>query len=152
MTCPFDGHNCPQRKIFHVTNIDGNKIEEIHLCAECPYDPFEEGEVDKLIDKVIKEGVLPKLITIQTDKCTCGLTLQELIGGVRLGCANCYNTFRNVLVPIMESVQAGSKHIGKVPKNNIEWLKKRLVSLIKEEKYEEAAIISAKIKSFSNTP
>ncbi|PQV63912.1 UvrB/uvrC motif-containing protein [Abditibacterium utsteinense] len=85
----------------------------------------------------------------------------------RVGCAQCYDTFRGQLGEVMTKVQRGENHLGKEPRaaekrarraknlqtrreNQLQLLKNRLAEAIAAEKYEEAAKLRDKIKSASS--
>ena len=74
----------------------------------------------------------------------------------KCGCPECYNTFNSELLPYLKRVHGSIQHIGKIPNRapltvavdteTAEGLRSKLNQLIREEKYEEAAIIRDKIK------
>jgi protein arginine kinase activator len=96
------------------------------------------------------------------------MTWDRLKQDGRAGCAQCYETFDEELRAVMEKMQRGGAHIGKVPRtaqkrrnrldhlrqlrdNKLELLKRRLEESIAAEKYEEAAKLRDKIKVVSST-
>lgn len=85
----------------------------------------------------------------------CGNTFEQFKNIGKMGCSNCYNTFREKLNSIFNNVQEKNIHTGKVPKNletykpnldNIKLLKEKLNIAVKNEDYEEAIKIRDKIK------
>ncbi len=85
-------------------------------------------------------------------KCpVCGTTFEKIAQSGKMGCTDCYNTFKSQLLPYLKRVHGSTKHIGKIPKSvvnteSINELRKDLNRLVSEEKYEEAAVIRDKIK------
>ena len=86
---------------------------------------------------------------------TCGFTQQDVQQLGRVGCADCYDTFQDLLDPAIRRVQRGRVHQGKVPKgvaapqkeqNNIAKLEAQLQQCIKEENFEQAAKIRDELK------
>ena len=67
----------------------------------------------------------------------------------KFGCPRCYNNFYEYIFEIVSKCQDDTKHIGKIPKNNIKYLEKNLENMIKEENYEEAIILRDKIKQLT---
>lgn len=115
--------------------------------------------------------LFPMLTKPKQLKCdNCGMTYDEFIKEGKFGCSDCYNVFDSKVEPILKRIHGESKYLGrkgKVPKmkkntvgvgvlddpspdknnqSDITELKKELKKLIKEEKYEEAAVLRDKIK------
>lgn len=113
----------------------------------------------------------PMLTKPKQLKCSnCGMTYDEFMKVGKFGCSNCYKVFDSKLEPMLKRIHGESKYLGrkgKVSKNiesnniiekkteevqekslepDIMQLKKELKKLIKEEKYEEAAVLRDKIK------
>lgn len=84
----------------------------------------------------------------------CGLTGTQFRENGRLGCAQCYEVFEEILKPIIKRTQSGMDHRGLVParlapsveKAEIIELRKKMEELVKAERYEEAARLRDKIK------
>lgn len=118
-------------------------------------------------------SLFPMLTKPKQLKCdNCGMTYNEFMKEGKFGCSNCYNVFDSKIEPILKRIHGESKYLGrkgKLPKmsektvgvgtlgdptpktdsnktTDIAELKRELKKLIKEEKYEEAAIIRDKIK------
>lgn len=86
----------------------------------------------------------------------CGQSLQDVVKTGRIGCPNCYSFFKYHLAPLMAKVQDGAMtHQGKHPKpkhdpmkmyqNSLEALQKKMDKAVKEERYEDAALIRDQI-------
>jgi protein arginine kinase activator len=84
----------------------------------------------------------------------CGATLGQVRQAGRLGCPKCYESFEQYLQPVLERSHEGNLvHVGKRPKNiptfqhhNIEDLKIKLGDAIKDERFEDAAVLRDAIK------
>ena len=116
-----------------------------------------------------ESSVFPMLAKPKQLKCdSCGMTYDQFMKEGKFGCSNCYSIFDTKIEPILKRIHGESKYVGrkgkvsKAPVHNEENkiedvknekeqtladLKKELKKLIKEEKYEEAAIIRDKIKT-----
>ncbi|MDR1773870.1 MAG: UvrB/UvrC motif-containing protein [Clostridioides sp.] len=149
--------------IYYKENINGEE-KEMYLCEECAKNhtpamidlflPFSIGDIFTN-KKLKKENIDDKAF-----KCpNCGMSYSEFEKTGKLGCCECYNTFREQLTPIIQKFQGNSEHIGKVPnnsykklsiRNQIKSLKKELSNEIEKENYENAAILRDKIKAMEN--
>ena len=79
----------------------------------------------------------------------CSTTLSEFSKTGRLGCGECYKTFRKNADAMLKKIHGTSKHIAEKkeelplkeekPKSKIEALKDKLKAAIEEENFEEAA-------------
>lgn len=159
--CPFSNTPCSAPKVHHITDVFGKEVKQMHLCQHCFLNQY-----SKLIHQQVTEFIL-KLIKqkeqILSKKCTCGLTLEDFSKTGRLGCAACYDTFSEELMPILQSCQ-GNKlmHIGKKPHNyneiieakeakldieeRIRLLKLKMAKAVEVENYEVAGVLKKKIE------
>ena len=101
-------------------------------------------ELDTFIEEV-------KARNAQSPCPKCNMDIHSLMSSGRIGCANCYSHFADFIRTLVMKVQnKATTHIGKKPKDtsggNMEILKQELEMAIKEEKYEEAAVLRDKIK------
>jgi protein arginine kinase activator len=92
---------------------------------------------------------------------TCGSTFEDFVNGGKLGCPECYDTFRDRMRGVLKNIQGSYKHTGKgsdearrlkaqtAPKEltEEEKLKNELELAIKNEEYEKAAELRDKIKA-----
>jgi protein arginine kinase activator len=78
----------------------------------------------------------------------CGFTQSDFKKHGRFGCPICYDTFRGVVEPMLETMHNGTAHTGKIPHRAIERksfydrvarLELDLAEAIKSERYEDAA-------------
>ena len=113
------------------------------------YPPMETqraGNADGLED----EGVL---------RCSaCGLSYEEFKERYRLGCAQCFDAFREQLQPLLRKVQGAEAHTGKHPTGvaersdedraawALEILTRRLQAAVEREEFEEAARLRDQIE------
>ena len=91
----------------------------------------------------------------------CGTTGREFLQSGFLGCDRCYGELSEILFPVIQKVQAGTRHSGKAPHlygakprsdpaNEYERLKHELESAVEAENFEEAMIIRDKIRALSD--
>lgn len=123
----------------------------VALCDECKK-TFEPSELYKQTTRLIP-----------LTKCTrCGATLEELTNGKRSFCPECYSSFGEELSDYMMKLHRSDIHKGKRPKNKdddhnvsdiksnfedvLSKLESDLSEAIKDERYEQAALIRDEIK------
>lgn len=93
-------------------------------------------------------------------KCpVCGHTLADFERYGKLGCGECYNTFRDYVRPTLKRIHSGSVHSGKLPskseselklKRKYEQLKKQLSEAVSGEDYETAARLHKQLKEMES--
>ena len=95
--------------------------------------------------------------TLQCPK--CGLSTSDFRRTGRLGCSNCYEVFKSLLLPMLDDMHEGILHKGKVPtvtlnrqsnKLQLKKLQNFLDKAIAEEAYEEAAKYRDQIKELQS--
>ncbi|MBR2222851.1 MAG: UvrB/UvrC motif-containing protein, partial [Christensenellaceae bacterium] len=86
----------------------------------------------------------------------CGYSFEDFKKSGFLGCPDCYQAFRQEILPMLRRVHGHTKHIGAVPekaderakaRHEIEELKRRLAEAISEENFEEAAKLRDQINA-----
>lgn len=153
--------NCKkeQATFFYTQNINGKETS----AALCPNCAKQSG--------IGNAGILSPLFhPFAADKpqkrdsgkvCSlCGLTFADILSLGKVGCPDCYNTFRNELRETIRSIHGTAKHVGLTPErstaiasepakeqNEEEKLRAALATAIRDENYEEAANLRDKIKA-----
>lgn len=163
---------CNQRPAtLHFTKVVNGEKEEFHLCEKCSQ---EKGEMFMLgsgsgfsinnllagllnIQPAFQESGQDPFQQEKVLQCEqCSLTFQQFIKVGRFGCANCYETFKDQLNPILRRLHSGnSSHSGKIPariggtihlRRNIDDLKNNLKEMISKEEFERAAELRDEIR------
>ena len=156
MLCDLCGRN---EATFHLTEIVNGKMNEMHLCEECARkkdkvkEPFSLAELlSGLVDfeKETKLGEGPGL------KCpNCGLTYADFRERGYFGCSRCYQTFKKILLPLLERIHGATRHKGAAPpligekiryRKEIQSLKEKLKAVIELEEFEKAARLRDQIR------
>jgi len=143
-----------------LTEIVDEQISEMHLCEECAREKSvhmeqQFGLADLLagltdFGKQVKETEKVNL------KCTsCSMTYDDFRKFGRLGCSECYSSFRSHLSTLLKKIHGSNHHLGKAPMRvpqgqkqiieNLHDLKIRLMKAIEMEDFEEAARLRDKI-------
>jgi protein arginine kinase activator len=85
----------------------------------------------------------------------CGFTQAQLKKIGRMGCPECYGTFRDGLDTLLKSMHKGTRHVGKVPQHRVEsakpvrnlsQLKEEIDKAVREERYEDAAALKLEME------
>ncbi len=159
---PLECSECKKPISVRYTEIVGDMITEIHMCADCP-------ELQKRL-----HGTSPReFVAEQTGnpaglECgNCGTTLEDVKRGHLLGCSICYTVFEDVLFtemqttnrlpPKMINKKGHPLHIGRSPgETSSVTLSSRLVALdealketLSREDYEQAALLRDQIKEIT---
>ncbi|MPM95797.1 Protein-arginine kinase activator protein [bioreactor metagenome] len=95
-----------------------------------------------------------------TERCPmCGASFQEIVKSGKIGCAECYDKFYDLLLPSVQRIHGKTAHSGKIAANNeieikkenvLEELKAKLAQAIEEQNFEYAAELRDKIKEMES--
>lgn len=152
--------------VIHFQQIIEGKKTEYHLCNECalkmnvPFSfdnmvqSFLGGFMNNFAYTPVKEN--KDLKNNEEFICPeCKYTFNEFKETGKLGCAECYNKFKNQLDSVFKNIHGSNVHSGKFPKKSgaklliehkIENLKAELRKAVEREEYEEAAKLRDEIK------
>lgn len=146
----------------HLTEIIDDQMNELHLCEECARQKSEQMEQQFGLSDLLagmaefEKPVKDKESEVVSLRCTnCGLTYADFKKIGRLGCSECYNTFKQYLGPLLKRIQGSVMHFGKSPlkvtrvlkkKIDLQELRQKLQKAIEMEAFEEAAKIRDQIK------
>ena len=161
MVCNICGSN---EATIHLTEIVNDQMVEIHLCETCAQEKGTEFKTHFNVSDLLSGLTdLAKEITGEEKvltKCpNCGLTYEEFGRTGRLGCAECYEAFSKLLLPLIKRVQHSTQHVGKRPSRlaapiranqDLKELHHRLTKCIQEEAFEEAARLRDQIKQLED--
>ena len=142
--------------VRYTKNINGIKIQQ-NICKDCLEKlEYKKDFIDDFFNDFFYSYILSDINKKDIECKVCGNTFESFRNNGKIGCENCYYTFKNKLDTILNNIQHKNIHIGKIP-NNIEKfkpnldtipeLKKLLDIAVKNENYEDAIILRDKIKS-----
>ncbi|MCR4439808.1 MAG: UvrB/UvrC motif-containing protein [bacterium] len=152
IVCDLCGVNPATLKLTQVIN---DEHTELHLCKQCAEEkglaiPF--GALPSTFGAMIVGFLGTQLPTstrtVGSLKCQgCGITKEDFERTALLGCAQCYETFREDLKFILRRIHGSNKHIGMRPPAlrdavehpDIERLRQQLAEAVAREEFEEAA-------------
>lgn len=147
--------NCNKNEAnMHMKRIINGNAAEVHLCADCArslgygesFRGFGLGELlgDLFLKSEQSGGAL---------RCpSCNKSFEEIAADGKLGCAECYNTFSDRLMPSLLKIHGKCSHIGKHPLSSesgsrvsVESLKSELSQAVEHQDYERAAVLRDRI-------
>lgn len=161
MVCDICGKN---QATVHLTEIVNDQMTELHLCEPCAQAKSQEMEqqfgLGDLLAGMVdfeKPAAEKDAVAIKCPNCHLSYADFKKIG--RLGCGECYSTFRKYLVPLLKRIHGSSQHLGKSPlkvgkvlkkRIDIQELRLKLKNAIDSEAFEEAARLRDQIKEIEN--
>lgn len=143
----------------HIRTVIDGVVTEKRLCPICAksegYDSFAKGSLMGMLSSMLTQGMVDSG-NISNNRCTCcGASFGEIANSGKVGCSHCYEKFKGELLPYLKRVHGSINHIGKkpttegltvIPTDKISEMRKKLSILVKNENYEEAAIVRDEIK------
>ena len=144
----------------HLTEIIDGQMAELHLCEDCARKKSIQmeqqfGLADLLAGLADFGEKFGKIDEVRLKCSNCGLTYEGFRKTGRLGCSQCYNSFRQYLASLLKKIHGSNRHLGKAPvklsrtirkKSELQELKNKLQRAIQLEEFEEAVILRDKIK------
>lgn len=168
--------HCNQREATtHIRKVINGKKEEMHLCKECAEElgvmdefDFEPFTTDSFFGNLLGAGVAALNSLTGVERCGyCGSSFNDIVNSGKVGCAHCYDKFESKLNPSIEKLHGRTKHVGKhvtyveekeepekaeeAPKkiSKLDELKQELKQAVKEQRFEDAAVIRDKINDLT---
>ncbi len=163
--------NCGQRPATtHIKQLVNGQLTEAHLCAHCAQ---KQGYGGILGDwggfGSLLGGLLGEAPAQQVKRCPgCGASFGEISQSGQLGCAQCYQTFRAQLLPVIQRVHGAAQHRGKSPGGSalrvadrhtqlaassrqrelspVEEKRRQLKEAVEAQNFEQAAVLRDEIK------
>lgn len=142
---------------IHLTQIMQNETHVFHLCDECAR---KKGISISVQDENFVADENGNSQTEDKECAHCGMKLSEYKRNGWLGCPSCYHTFETEIDTLLVQVHGSSIHKGKkyqgvggghaVSAGEIKRLRHELAHAIKNEEFEQAAIIRDTIHSLTD--
>lgn len=150
----------------HIKRVINGDTAEMHLCAECAahlgYGDFFSGFGINLgeIFGGLLENSIPAAGEIVIKRCQkCGSSFEDIARDGKVGCADCYDTFYDNLLPTLQRIHGRISHNGKVSEaagvetkkiSRLEQLKEELKASIQEQNFELSAKLRDEIKELES--
>lgn len=146
----------------HVKRIVNGEAAEAHLCTDCAralgygdvFGGFQNTFGD-LLGSFFGESQMGALSSKALHCERCGNTFNDIVNSGKIGCADCYTTFYDKLLPSLQRIHGKTRHEGKNPTViktdvtstavTIEQLENELQEAIREQSFERAAQLRDKI-------
>lgn len=147
---------CSQEATVFLTQIINGQMTNVNLCESCSK---EKGVTDTMGFGLAEAFLTPAQVKANEELAcdTCGFTQSQLKKIGRMGCPECYSTFRHGLDGLLKAMHKDTHHIGKVPRGravvgvemqrNLAQLREHLSKAVAEERYEEAARFKNEIET-----
>lgn len=168
---------CGKKKAtVHLTEIVDEQMSEMHLCEDCARQKSTQMEqqfgLADLLAGLSEAG--PKGSAKPEEKSTlqcasCGLNYEDFRKFGRLGCGDCYVSFKDNLAGLLRKIHGSNRHLGKTPfsgqaqgapdgaqipaaagslvQESIEDIKKQMQAAIRDEDFEKAAMLRDKLRT-----
>ena len=151
----------------HLTEIVNEQMSELHLCEACANQKGAQVEshfgLADLLSGLSDFGKTQDVEEVSTKACpNCGMTYEQFRKVGRLGCSECYPTFKRSLGMLLKRIHGSPVHVGKMParsakpaakgKPDLAELKRKLERAIKEEAFEDAANLRDLIRRAEHDP
>ncbi len=142
--------HCKKREATHsYTSIINGVAIESKLCDECYLEIY--GSIDGAFS--MWSDILQSPRRATEKRCVCGMRFSDYERTGLLGCASCYDVFKEELVPHIMKIQGDINHVGKVGKNytsheltrEINDLQQKLERAVREKNYGEADKLNKRI-------
>jgi len=161
----------------HYRYSENGNITELHLCAECAKREgimknngtatsgfmSHMGALDDYFAKLPFSSLFSspsKHNSIRQKICPgCGLSEAELRNGGRLGCAQCYSVFEEIIDGMLTKMHLSTEYKGKLPEAcgenasvtaKLEKLKADMQLAVEQQEYEEAARLRDAIRQLES--
>lgn len=152
----------------HIKTIVNGKLTEYHLCADCAREKGYGGlfsgwnfDFANMLGGLLSGAPVGSQV-LRCEK--CGASFEEIAKTGKIGCPQCYQTFRGQLVPVIQRIHGTTRHKGKTPGSSalrvteqageimpikaspLEEKKRQLQKAIEAQEFEQAAILRDEIK------
>ncbi len=150
---------CQQNEAtVHLAQIAEGKMQKVDLCEACAKEKGVQDATNVSLASVLMGLGVEDEVKIEQEEARCpkcGFTQADFKKTGRLGCAECWSSFDGALKPLIKAMHKGQRHVGKIPSRaahtvlvseQIKELNDELDRAVRDEKYEDAALIRDKIR------
>lgn len=142
----------------HIHTVVNGVATEKNLCGYCAallgYPKFGQDSISHLLSSLFGETAHAQKETVRCP--VCGASFSDIAQTGKVGCSACYETFYEQLLPSLKRIHGSTRHIGKTPEptdlvvpkpDRLSELQQKLQELIRNEDFEEAAVVRDQIKA-----
>ena len=143
----------------HLKTVVNGVVHENHLCSYCAanqgYGNIGKLSLTNMLASMFGESISSGKPISKRCEC-CGASFSDIAQSGRVGCSECYNTFRQELMPSLNRLHGKAVLIGNAPyeqkpeetvQDKIKKLKAQLSDAIKAEEFENAAKLRDEIRA-----
>lgn len=115
MICQYCGRN---PATTYIKTVSGGKLTEYALCAECAQQLGCGNLFTGLgyhLSDIVREFFEGEAKEEEVRCKCCGASFNDIVRSGRVGCAECYQTFLDRLLPVIRQIHGSDVHRGKVP-------------------------------------
>ena len=158
--------NCGKKEATtHIKRIVNGETSEAHLCADCAKslgydDVFSDMgfSFSDMLGSFFNEAPVAALSSHMLRCEKCGSTFNDIVKSGKIGCADCYTTFYDKLLPSLERIHGRTHHEGKIANagpevkkvSEKEELTQKLQQAVEKQDYETAAKLRDRIKKIES--
>ncbi|MBR6525641.1 MAG: UvrB/UvrC motif-containing protein [Clostridia bacterium] len=144
-----------------ITTVIGGEKTVRHLCRDC-MKKYQNGDISSLMAAILSSMTPRKTENAETDAVcpNCGMHISQFRKSGVLGCAECYQAFKEELRPLFTRIQGRTQHAGRRPPaspeeqeriRKMEELRKKLEDAVQAEEYEMAARFRDELKELQQS-
>lgn len=144
----------------HLTEIINDQMTELHLCETCANQKGAQVEshfgLADLLSGLADFSKTQDAEEVSSKSCeNCGMNYEDFRKLGRLGCADCYSSFKRSLGSLLKRIHGSPIHLGKSPvrlikpsrsKTELAEFKRKLERAIEEERFEDAARLRDQVR------
>ncbi len=147
----------------HIQKIINGKKTEYYLCPKCAKEmginefSFSFGnDFDDIFYPLFGSASKSAFPAAEKTCSSCNMTLSEFFKSGRLGCGNCYESFKDALKRPLKQIHGKTEHVGKIPRHKgekisrdtkIRHLEAELDRAVLNQEFELAAQLRDEIKA-----
>lgn len=146
----------------HLTEVVNDVVTKFHLCETCARKKSEEMQahfgLTDLVSSLMDFGPTvaeEEMREEKVKKCPgCGMSYHDFQKSGKLGCGECYESFKKELSVLLRKIHGSDRHVGKMPfmgkrsekdLEKLQELKLELNKLVQAEEFEKAALVRDRI-------
>ncbi len=154
--------NCGKREATtHIKRVINGETTQTYLCSECAAElGYTDGFSDfgmnfgDIFASLLGEGIRGRTTAIKRCE-NCGSSFADISKSGKIGCAECYKTFYDELLPTIQRIHGRAYHNGKTVtdsvievenENPVDKLRNEMKTAVSEENFERAAQLRDEIK------
>lgn len=145
----------------HIKTVINGVVTEKNLCGYCAamsgYSKFVNNGFASMLSAMFSDELATGNIKEHRCEC-CGTRFSDIAESGKMGCSECYESFKNKLIPYLKRVHGTTEHIGKrlnvtssalapvTKEDKKETLRAQMLKAVREENFELAAKLRDEIK------